>query len=361
MKKDLIMLADSHVHVFPDLGQANGYDSVSEHMAFARSLMFHRSVGRRLSDNSLVIGREWHEGENPEDLDFRGGNYGKFLWTVDGIEYARYYLPPTARNLDSPPEQIIAQMDYLGVNKGVISGGHTYGRLNNYLSEVAGRFPERLLALASIKEWKADDPAVHDELITAIRDNGLHGLFFDTASIHREGRHELSDNRVFDGFWSVVQELGIPVFWNITSESPDLDSWMKEHAAFSNWVDRYPDIACVYTHGIPLYRFWSGGKLSIPPEIWDALQAPNVYTEILIPILMGGLWDYPYTEARTLIREYYNRLGMDKLVWGSDMPNVERHCTYAQSLEYLTKYCNFIPASDLDRICGENVLSLFST
>jgi hypothetical protein len=68
-----------------------------------------------------VIGRDWHQGENPEDLDFRGGNYGKFLWTVDEIEYARYYLPPTARNLDSPPEQIIAQMDYMGVSRGVIS------------------------------------------------------------------------------------------------------------------------------------------------------------------------------------------------------------------------------------------------
>ena len=192
------MIADSHVHVFPDLGKANGYDSISDHMAFARSLMFHRSVGRRLNDNSLVIGRDWHQGENPEDLDFRGGNYGKFLWTVDEIEYARYYLPPTARNLDSPPEQIIAQMDYMGVRKGVISGGHTYGRLNKYLGEVVERFPERLFALASIKEWKADDPAIHEELRTAIMVNGLHGLFFDTASIQRQGRRELSDNQVFD-------------------------------------------------------------------------------------------------------------------------------------------------------------------
>jgi hypothetical protein len=114
------LLIDSHVHVFPDLGLKNGYDSVDEHMSFARSLMFHRSVGRKLTDNSLVVGRDWHRGENPEVLNFRGGDYGKFLWTVDGADYARYYLPPTARQLDSPPEQIIAQMDYLGVSKGVI-------------------------------------------------------------------------------------------------------------------------------------------------------------------------------------------------------------------------------------------------
>ncbi|GIT60089.1 MAG: hypothetical protein Ct9H300mP19_20370 [Dehalococcoidia bacterium] len=68
-------------------------------------------------------------------------------------------------------------------------------------------------------------------------------MFFDTASIHREGRHELSDNRVFDGFWSVVQELGntclLEHHFGITRPR----SWMKEHAAFRKWVDRYPDIA----------------------------------------------------------------------------------------------------------------------
>ena len=352
------MLIDSHVHVFPDLGLKNGYDSVDEHMSFASSLMFHRSVGRKLSDNSLVVGREWHSGEKPEDLNFRGGDYGKFLWTVDGVDYARYYLPPTARQLDSPPEQIIAQMDYLGVSKGVIQGGHTYGRLNEYLGGVVRQYPDRLYALASIREWMADDPAVIAELRTAVEYHGLAGLFFDTASVQREGRSELPDDPMFDEFWGVVRELGIPVFWNVTSSSPELEGLMEQHAAFGRWLERYPDIACVYTHGIPLYRFWSGGKLSIPTEIWGALQAENVHTEILIPILMGGLWDYPYTEATGMIREYYDRLGSEKLIWGSDMPNVERHCTYTQSLEYITKYCDFLSQDDIDRICGANVLSV---
>ncbi|GIT60088.1 MAG: hypothetical protein Ct9H300mP19_20360 [Dehalococcoidia bacterium] len=86
-----------------------------------------------------------------------------------------------------------------------------------------------------------------------------------------------------------------------------------------------------------------------------------MYTRKSYPILMGGLWDYPYTEARTLTREILQPIGMDKLVWGSDMPNVERHCTYAQSLEYLTKYCNFIPAPGLGPNLGGKRTFLVST
>jgi hypothetical protein len=37
----------------------------------------------------------------------------------------------------------------------------------------------------------------------------------------------------------------------------------------------------------------------------------------------------------------------------------ERHCTYRQSLDYLHRYCHFVPASDMDRILGGNLRQLF--
>ena len=353
------MLVDGHVHIFEDLGGACGFESADEHLQHARDLMFHRSVGRRLDDNALVTGREWHRGEDPKSLNFRGGDYGKFLWTVDGADYARYYLPPTARNLDSPPEQIIAQLDYAGIDRALVQAGHTYGRQNDYLSGVIARYPDRLWALATVEEWRADNPSQAAELDRAITKLGLRGLFFNTASIALNGRSEMLDDPVFDPFWNRVRELGIPVFWNITSSDPGPDGWMKVHEAFGRWVERYPEVPSIYTHGIPLYRFMRDGHITIPDEIWKPLEAPNVFSEVLIPILMGGVWDFPYVEAQGLIREYYERLGPSKLIWGSDMPNVERHCTYMQCLDYLRKYCDFISASDMDAICGGNLAALF--
>ena len=34
------------------------------------------------------------------------------------------------------------------------------------------------------------------------------------------------------------------------------------------------------------------------------------------------------------------------------MPNVERHCTYLQCIQYLTNYCDFIPPEDMAKITG---------
>ena len=352
---------DSHVHIFPNMGGRSGFDSVAQHMQFSRHIALHRSEGRRLDDNAPVVGGEWRDGEDLDGIDFRGGDYGRFLWTAGGYDYARYYLPPTARELDSPPEQVIAQMDYVGIDRAVVQAGHVYGRLNDWLSEVAARYPERLWPLATVEEWRADEPRQIRELERAVRRLGLRGIFFDTGLIGRFGRSELADNACFDPFWQTVRELGIPVFWNITSPNSAGGAWLQQNRAFTNWLARYPDVSCVYTHGIPLYRFMDDrGAISIPEEVWKPLEAANVLTEILVPILMGGVWDYPYAEAAPVIRQYHERLGAERLIWGSDLPNVERHCTYRQSLDYLRRYCDFIPPSDMARITGENTRALFS-
>jgi len=41
------------------------------------------------------------------------------------------------------------------------------------------------------------------------------------------------------------------------------------------------------------------------------------------------------------------------------MSNVERHCTYRQSLDYLRNHCDFIPAKGMNKICGGDVARLF--
>jgi len=84
-----------------------------------------------------------------------------------------------------------------------------------------------------------------------------------------------------------------------------------------------------------------------------------IWIEVLYPISWGRTHDYPYAELRLVIRELHHRVGAHRLVWGSDMPNVERNCTYRQSLDYLRRYCDFIPPSDMERMLGGTLAVLF--
>ncbi len=59
------------------------------------------------------------------------------------------------------------------------------------------------------------------------------------------------------------------------------------------------------------------------------------------------------------VRVYAVGPEIPRYAWASDMPNVERHCTYKQSLDYLRLYCDFIPPGDMAKICGDNLARLF--
>jgi predicted TIM-barrel fold metal-dependent hydrolase len=108
--------------------------------------------------------------------------------------------------------------------------------------------------------------------------------------------------------------------------------------------------------GLCVRPYLEGGKVKYPKELFDILKRPNLLVEIVYPIQAGPPgWDYPFPEANQLIRQQYEELGPQKLVWGSDMPNVERNCTYKQSLTHLTKYCDFIKPKDMDLILGGNI------
>ncbi len=45
-------------------------------------------------------------------------------------------------------------------------------------------------------------------------------------------------------------------------------------------------------------------------------------------------------------------LGADHLLYGTDMPFQNRHCTYRQSRDHIEKYCTFLSQEQRDLIMG---------
>lgn len=81
--------------------------------------------------------------------------------------------------------------------------------------------------------------------------------------------------------------------------------------------------------------------------------------EVMFPITYGGVWDYPYPEAQTLLQDMCTQFGSDRLMWGSDLPNVERFCTYKQSLDYVRRHSTFLSAREMDLILGETCAAFY--
>jgi predicted TIM-barrel fold metal-dependent hydrolase len=356
------MIVDSHAHIFPFLGSAAGFDSVEEHMRYLQLYMVgHGQPTRRFDDHAIMPEQGLAEAplDGPHrlyDVDFRVEDNGRFAWRQGEHEVYMHFMPPSLQPNASPPDFLLAQMAYAGVDIAVLQNAHLYGRLNEYFAAAIARHPGKLIGLAEVNEPLADSEQEQDKLRGAVHELGLSGLYFANRGFFFVSYERTFEDPAFDGFWGLVRALNIPVFWEIEGV-PGLtpENYVREIDRLNCWASRNPEIPCVLTHGI--HPGYFRGSL---PEPIEKLFANNQFLiEILYPISWGRLHEYPYPELRPVIKELYTRVGGQRLIWGSDIPNVERHCTYRQSLDYLRRFSDLMPSSDMDRILGGNLLELF--
>jgi len=361
------MIIDAHAHAFPHLGGASGHNSVRDHMnAMQIHMRRHSQPAYRTADNAPAEGETlWDERQSGIsgllDVNFRVGQFGRLEWTKDGVDYYMPWLHPSMQGMKAPPELMIAQMDYAGIDKALLHNAHVYGMLNDYLGDCVRQYPQRLAAIAQIHESRADQESEIMELRRAVKELGLVGLHFQVEGFFLiDHRHHLDDAR-YTPLWEELQSLGIPVCWNIRPVSePRPQSYLDQIYRLGIWAKRYQDIPAVFTHGLNVGLLMdANGRVTIPEELLGVLLLPNITLELLLPVMQGGIWDYPYPEGQEIVKFLYEKLGPSKLSWGSDMPCTERICTYRQSLDYLRRYCTFIGSADLDAILGGNAANLF--
>jgi hypothetical protein len=124
-------------------------------------------------------------------------------------------------------------------------------------------------------------------------------------------------------------------------------------------VERFPAVRHLLVHGVPSALYADGQDRLTLPGVLEALLAEGpVQAEILYPIAWGGRHEYPYGRAHTHIRQLLDRFGTGRFLWGSDAPNVERYCTYAQSLTYFTRYSDYLSDAERRAILRDNAVAL---
>lgn len=355
------MIVDGHAYCFPPLGEASGFGDVASHLRYVqREMADHHQPVWRLRDrapgsNEPLADPADRTLRGLRDVAFRPGGYGRLVWRVDGEEYAKQYLPPYMTDLSHTPEMLVAQMDYAGVQWAVLHTDHLMGRLNEFLADCVRRHPTRLRALASVTEWEIEkDPERAVSEVRRAYDLGLSGYQFTAASRYRYGVTEAWDGPRLRPFWDGVAALGKPIYFTLGPwPRPTLADYLGELGRWQGWLERYPHVPAVLTHGFPWRLLREGRRLRLPAPLFEPFRAPRAALQLLFQISLGNLWDYPYTEIHSAVAHLVDRLGSDRLVWGTDMPNVERFCTYRQTLETFTTHCRgLLSDADIANIVG---------
>ena len=369
------MLIDSHMYCFPPVDSAAGYPTAEEKMRLAQAeLGGHSQPVRRVRDRAPADNTTLIDPRTGQLRDVRWTRHnGQLAWIYEGETYTKQHTPPMLHNLESPPELMIAEMDYAGVEMGLM---HTYPTLgeddfvNAFLQDSVSRFPDRLMRLIRITE--ATIPADIDGAIRKIADQvdaeasiGLQfipGFWYEPTGGGTQGRSEPWDGGSLRPFWDAVAALKIPVFFTLLGgkgaklyDRSWSEGYLEEQGVLTRWMDRYADTSAVITHGLPWRVFMEGEEIRLPEAIWEVFRSPRCYLQLLIPIQMGGMWEYPWKEAEPVVKECVDRIGADHLMYGTDMPMVARFCTYRQTIDQFRAHCDFLSDGERQDILGGTI------
>ena len=350
------MIIDAHHHIFPPLGTGEEAEVNVRLLQYQSRTVrsFCRKENRSWVHEPLLAFPSDDMSDMP-DVDFRMGNYGQAEVTIDGVDYYAQINAPDLVGNEASPERMVAEMDRVGVDMGVLQSDHIYGgTLNEYFGECMRQYPGRFIGLAQIWESAADQAAQHARLERAVLEQGSKGLYFSVEPFGLNNWQDRLDEAKYEPLWNVVRKLEIPVWWFILSRRNNLIASYMEHVAeLDRWVESHPDIPAVLTHGI---HGMDRDRGLIPDEIMTLLKRPNMHVEVLFQ----AFWpEYPYPGAQEMLKRLSGEVGVDRLMWGTDMPYGVSWCTYKQALDYIRVHCDFLTQEEKGLILGGNAARMF--
>ena len=256
------------------------------------------------------------------------------------LNEVRQMLPPFMIDGKNTAEVFLSNMDYAQVSAAVITQEYIDGIQNDYLSEVASRYPDRFLVCGMCEFRKPGFLNQAKELISK---------GFKAIKIPAQ-RLLLKDGRVMLNSEEMMQLFHLMEEHNIIL-SIDLADGAEQVPEMEEIIQECPHLKIAIGHF---------GMVTRPDWKEQILLArhPNVMVE------SGGItWlfndeFYPFKGAVKAIREAADLVGMEKLMWGSDYPRTITAITYKMSYDFLVKSSE-LTENEKHLFLGENAKKFY--
>ena len=256
------------------------------------------------------------------------------------LNEVRQMLPPFMIDGKNTAEVFLSNMDYAQVSAAVITQEYIDGIQNDYLSEVASRYPDRFLVCGMCEFRRPGFLNQAKELISK---------GFKAIKIPAQ-RLLLKDGRVMLNSEEMMQLFHLMEEHNIIL-SIDLADGAEQVPEMEEIIQECPHLKIAIGHF---------GMVTRPDWKEQILLArhPNVMVE------SGGItWlfndeFYPFKGAVKAIREAADLVGMEKLMWGSDYPRTITAITYKMSYDFIVKSSE-LTESEKHLFLGENAKKFY--
>lgn len=248
-------------------------------------------------------------------------------------------MPATLLDCLALGEHALALFDAHGVDAGVLVQEYLDGEQNDYSLELVRRHPQRFFAYA-LPDFFQPAPAAAAQCMSLL-DAGHRGLKW--CGGHLAGKARLDDAALLPVWARLERDAGFLAV--------DFDEGPQQAAELERVLAELPALRVSIGHfGLPTRGGW--------PAQLDLCRHPGVRMEC------GGItWlfrdeGWPFASAQRAIAAARDRVGIEKLMWGSDWPRTMLDCTYGQSLDFIAR-SELLTAREKELFLGENARSFY--
>lgn len=252
----------------------------------------------------------------------------------------RQMLPPFMTDGVNSAEVFLSNMDYAQVSAAVVTQEFIDGFQNDYLAEVAVRYPDRFFVCGMCEFRK---PGYLDQARLLIA-RGFQGIKIPAQRLlFQEGRVRLNCEEMMQMF-HLMEQNGVVL-------SIDMADGATQVGELEEVIQECPKLKVAIGHfGMVTRPQWK--------EQIKLARHPHVCIE------SGGItWlfndeFYPFKGAVRAIREAAELVGFEKLMWGSDYPRTITAITYRMSYDFVSK-SDELTEEEKALFLGENARSFY--
>ena len=247
-----------------------------------------------------------------------------------------YAAPPAFEDSQSTYERALAHMDWLGIDRAVVLQEFMDGKQDDYLAQVRLACPGRFSCMALFDRYAYDDPV--GRFRDAIDRQKLQGFLVKSP----DPFPDLATPKLFP-LWRLCAERGLPVVFK--NGAP---------GEVRRLIRAVPELKIVLSHFAGSF----GSEDAYRQRLEIAASSANVTLD------SGGLTyrqRFPVSLAKERLHEAIERIGADKIAWGSDYPRppLVADNSYKQQLEFITLECDFLSDAQREQILSGTALRVY--
>lgn len=279
---------------------------------------------RKMIDAHAHIRPAGIAGSSNKQFNLSYGKYGTFTFMGMTIQSMPEYVVDSEFTADT----LIHVMDCYGIEKAVVMVAAASDL--EVSRQAVQKYPDRLKVAMWVHHTENIDKEIRERY-----EQGFRVIKFEMSTVlgytHPTMYPDFKFNSpIMKKALKVCEELNIPI--TVDPHLPFSKGYQVEE--LDEIIREFPGVHFVICHlGQPNYPHVNGSKEDLRwRQMIDLAKYPNVWFDICaIPNLFKEE-EYPYRSGVELVKEFSEKYGYDKTLWGTDVPTTYVNCTFRQMI-----------------------------